>query len=127
MSCCSDKQTTGCASIQTSRRDFLKKGAATVSLASGVTLYALGSGQQASAAPVSDSVRWGMLIDINRCDKDCNACVTACHDEHGVRSLGRPATDAQWIRKIEVTDPSNGHEKTLCSILEVTICFPFFL
>ena len=114
MSCCSDKETSGCASIHHSRRDFLKKGATTLSLASGVTLYALGSGTQIAAdTPVNDSVRWGMLIDINRCDKDCNACVTACHDEHGIKGHDRPETDPQWIRKIEVTDPSSGHQKSL--------------
>jgi tetrathionate reductase subunit B len=101
------------------RRSFLGSAAAAagVALAPGVFLYGVGAAKPAAAKglneAVSSSVRWGMLIDLNRCDSGCNECVTACGKEHGLTSLGRPETDAQWIRKVEVTDPGTGHSQSL--------------
>ena len=80
----------GCASkekgAEIHRRDFLKSGAAmaTVTLAPGVTLMAMGSGVAAAANP---DVRWGLLIDAGKCPSDCSACVTACSDEHGWENM----------------------------------------
>ncbi len=90
-----------------SRRDVLKGGAAfaTVTLAPGLTLLAQArpTGVAASAA-----VRWGLLIDAGKCADDCRDCITACADENGLGGQERPATDAQWIRKIGVTDKATG-------------------
>lgn len=54
--------------------------------------------------PVTSQKRWGLLIDTSKCSTGCEACVTACHTENGVTGHGRPATDAQWIRKVTVKD-----------------------
>ena len=93
------------------RRDFLKSGAAlaSVTLASGVTLMAMGQGVAAGANP---NVRWGLLIDANKCPSDCSACISACSNEHGWEDNGLP-TDPQWIRKITLKDKNTGHENTL--------------
>ena len=93
------------------RRELLKSGAAlaSMSLASGVTLMALSQGAAASANP---NVRWGLLIDANKCPSDCNACVSACSDEHGWENNGL-TTDAQWIRKISLKDKQTGKENSL--------------
>ncbi len=93
------------------RRDFLKGGAAlaSVTLASGVTLMALNQGAAANADP---KVRWGLLIDTNKCPSDCNACVSACSNEHGWENTGLP-TDPQWIRKITLKDKQTGRENSL--------------
>ncbi|OGI46336.1 MAG: 4Fe-4S ferredoxin [Candidatus Muproteobacteria bacterium RIFCSPHIGHO2_01_FULL_65_16] len=56
--------------------------------------------------------RWGLLIDASKCG-DCDACVTACRDENGWDGHGRPATDAQWIRKVTLTDRQTGHVQAL--------------
>jgi molybdopterin-containing oxidoreductase family iron-sulfur binding subunit len=56
--------------------------------------------------------RWGLLIDTVKC-VDCDVCVTACHEENGVTGHGRPATDAQWIRKVGLRDKRTGHVQTL--------------
>lgn len=102
-----------------SRRSFLGAAAAAagVALAPGVFLYGVGASKAATAKglneAVTNQVRWGMLIDLNRCDSGCNDCVTACGEEHGLTSLGRPETDAQWIRKVEVKDPATGHSQSL--------------
>jgi molybdopterin-containing oxidoreductase family iron-sulfur binding subunit len=102
---------------ETGRRDVLRGLAAGIglALAPGVTLYAFGGPVQARAPgdPVSSKVRWGMLIDVNKCADGCTKCVTACSDENGWADTGRPLTDAQWIRKVKVTDPKTKVAKTL--------------
>jgi molybdopterin-containing oxidoreductase family iron-sulfur binding subunit len=101
------------------RRRFLSAAAAAagVALAPGVFLYGLARAPQAAARDVgvaaSSDVRWGMLIDVSRCDSGCDHCVTACVEEHGLHGHGRPATDAQWIRKVQVRDPVSGTSRSL--------------
>ncbi len=93
-----------------SRREFLQ-GASTagaLALAPGVLLYA-----RAPDEPVTDAVRWGLLIDTRVCQEDCDACVTACNEEHNLQDLGRPETDAQWIRKLNVRDPLSDRQISL--------------
>ncbi|MEE9453233.1 MAG: 4Fe-4S dicluster domain-containing protein [Paracoccaceae bacterium] len=93
------------------RRNFLKTGAAlaTISLAPGVTLMAMGQGVGAAANP---NARWGLLIDAGKCPVDCSACVTACSQEHGWENTGLD-TDPQWIRKVTVKDPDTGYTNSL--------------
>jgi molybdopterin-containing oxidoreductase family iron-sulfur binding subunit len=101
------------------RRKFITAvaAAAGVSLAPGVMLYGIARSSGAAASTTSGAasadVRWGLLIDLNLCDEDCNECVTACSTENGLQGHGRPATDAQWIRKINIKDPQTGMKKSL--------------
>lgn len=92
------------------RRAFLRGGAAfaAVTIAPGVTLYALGGGvsnARAPEEPASATVRWGLLVDASKCADGCNACVTACSSENGWHSPAHRSTDAQWIRKVRLHDP----------------------
>ena len=84
------------------RRTFLGSAisASGLALAPGVTLFAVPAKARSFGQPASDKIRWGMLIDINKCPEGCNECVTACHKENGIYSNGRPASDSQWIRKV---------------------------
>jgi len=104
-------------SPETGRRDVLRALAAGIglALAPGVTLYAFGGAAEARAPgdPVSSKVRWGMLVDANKCADGCTKCVTACSKENGWADTGNPLTDAQWIRKVEVTDPKSKVSKSL--------------
>jgi molybdopterin-containing oxidoreductase family iron-sulfur binding subunit len=95
------------------RRRFLSAAAAAagVAVAPGVTLYGVGAATRELDEPASADIRWGMLIDVNQCTTGCDACVTACNEENGLKGHGRPATDAQWIRKVRVRDPKTGTEK----------------
>ena len=96
---------------ESGRRAFLATAAAAiagVTVAPGVFLYGVARARPADQ-PVSSAVRWGMLIDTNQCQEDCDACVTACNEEHGLTGFGRPQTDAQWIRKLTVKDNRTGH------------------
>lgn len=97
-----------------SRRAFLGKAsaAAAVTLAPGVTLFRM-AGARAPDEAVTDDVRWGMLIDSDKCARGCDDCVTACDQEHGIRGHGRPETDARWIRKVTVRDRATGRVSSL--------------
>jgi tetrathionate reductase subunit B len=101
----------------TGRRGFLKGlvAAGALAIAPGVTLYKFA--EAAETTGVSNQVRWGMLIDINKCRDDCDACVTACSKENGWANenpnSGSPRTDAQWIRKVSLKHPGTGHKKSL--------------
>jgi tetrathionate reductase subunit B len=53
-----------------------------------------------------------MLIDSTRCATSCTDCVTACNTENGL-SGGTSPTDAQWIRKLELTDRRSGRVQSL--------------
>jgi len=96
-----------------SRRDFLRSGAvlATVTIAPGVTLMAFGGSE--AVANADPGKRWGLLIDVNKCAKDCSACVSACSVENGWRIPEKLETDAQWIRKVDLTDLLTGRESSL--------------
>jgi len=91
-------------SVDHGRRKFLWESAALagVVLAPGITLYDLAQGRAPEAA-APGTVRWGLLVDMNRCAAGCDACVTACDNENGL-SGGKAVTDAQWIRKIDLKD-----------------------
>jgi tetrathionate reductase subunit B len=101
--------------IDVYRRRFLSGTAAAtagMAVAPGVFLHEVAHARPADQAVTSD-VRWGMLIDSNKCAEGCNDCVNACNDEHGLTGHGRPATDAQWIRKVKLKDRQSGHTQTL--------------
>jgi len=97
------------------RRRFMSAAAAAagVVLAPGVTLYGIGAAARGLDEPASADTRWGLLIDVNQCTAGCDACVTACNEENGLEGHGRPATDAQWIRKVRVRNPKTGTETHL--------------
>lgn len=95
------------------RRQFMAQATAVagVSLASGVILNTVHAKPADQAA--SSKNRWGILVDANKCGTGCNKCVSACHEENGVPTSGRPATDSQWIRKVTLTDKQTGHVQTI--------------
>ncbi|HJV94394.1 MAG TPA: 4Fe-4S dicluster domain-containing protein [Albitalea sp.] len=96
-----------------SRRGFLSvaaAGLAGVMLAPGVRLIEIA--QAKTSEPVTSKVRWGMLVDTNRCESGCTDCVTACNTENGL-SGGTRTTDSQWIRKIEIKEVKTGRTQSL--------------
>ncbi len=98
-----------------SRRGFLGvagAAAAGAALSPGIRLIELADARSPEEA-ASALNRWGLLIDATKCSEGCDACVTACNEEHGLTSLGRPQTDAQWIRKVTLKDKQTGRVTTL--------------
>lgn len=117
------------ASSQRARRRFLQRlglaGAATV--ASTLSLVKLGAagvnealasdrGGPDSPVAASPERRWGLLIDTARCATGCTDCVRACHAEHALTPAtgGAPdASDAQWIRKLDLREHRSGDATSL--------------
>ena len=61
--------------------------------------------------------RWGLVVDTRLCSAECAVCVDACAKEHALPSQGRAGADAQWIRKVRLTDKSTGlvsHLPVMC-------------
>ncbi|MCP3867558.1 MAG: 4Fe-4S dicluster domain-containing protein [Gammaproteobacteria bacterium] len=100
------------------RRQFiggtiLAAGAATV--APGILLtVAQATGESQG---VSSDVRYGMLIDTDKCVADCTACVDACDKENGLDLQQKPkgqsdddwnAQRPQWVRKVQLKDRQTG-------------------
>jgi len=96
-----------------SRRDFLKSGAAvaTLTLAPGVTLMAFGG--SGAEARVDAGKRWGILIDAGKLADGGDYAVTACQQENGWKPGTDRERDAQWIRKVTLTDNDSGREIAL--------------
>ncbi len=70
---------------------------------------------RAPGEPVTDRVRWGLLIDTTRCEAGCDHCITACRTEHDWDNAphSRPDQQAQWIRKLDVHNPETGYTFSL--------------
>ena len=101
--------------VNISRRGFVEKTATTfagISIVPGVFLHQVANAKPADQAATSDN-RWGMLIDTNKCASGCTACVSACNEENGIKSHGRPETDQVWIRKVKLRDKQTGHVTSL--------------
>ncbi|MCB1519935.1 MAG: 4Fe-4S dicluster domain-containing protein [Hyphomicrobiaceae bacterium] len=105
--------------VDVGRRWFMKAATAfsTTVIAPGVTLMAFAESDPAIARPadqpVSSKHRFGLLIDLAKCPSGCSDCVTACSTENGWKLNGRPETDAQWIRKLTVTNRKDGSSFSL--------------
>jgi len=97
-----------------SRREMLTASAAALAgamVAPGLRLIELAVAKSPEEA-VTAMRRWGILVDVAKCN-DCDACVTACREENGWQGHNRPATDAQWIRKVTLRDKETGYVQTL--------------
>src|ERR1017187_802279 len=90
--------------MKITRKDFLRL--------TGLSLLAAGGKQvektiaqhgptssDASRAAKAKPVRWGMVIDLQRCrEKDgCNVCIQACDAAHNVPRIANPAHEVKWI------------------------------
>ena len=77
-------------------------------------LFLLAPASAAQKTRPSDGLRrLGLLIDTNKCRADCTACITACNQEHGLNTIHGPRTDAQWIRKVNLTHQQTKREISL--------------
>ena len=109
------------------RRNFLNRTVAAAAVAvpgSGLLLIELARARPPDEA-ASSRQRWGLLIDVDQCVDGCSACVEACFIENGVYGHGRPATDAQWIRKVTVKDKQTGFTQSfpvMCQHCEYPPC-----
>lgn len=100
-----------------SRRAFLglAASATTLVVAPGVVLHQVAAAPRTE--PVTDAVRWGLLIDTAKCVDGCSACVEACGRENGLDLQDAPRREsaskwehqrAVWIRKVKLQDNQTG-------------------
>jgi tetrathionate reductase subunit B len=99
------------------RRGFLGVAAAALGgtlLAPGVRLIEVAQAATPAlpTAGANPKVRWGLLIDTDKCASGCTDCVTACNTENGLATPQR-TTDAQWIRKVEIKEVKTGRAASL--------------
>ena len=117
----SEQQAPTTEACSSSRRHFLAGAIATVAsiaIVPGLNLISLTQVRPLDEA-ASNTIRWGMLIDTNKCADGCTDCVTACAKENG---WGIGSTDeqhsadtqrAQWIRKVNLRDKPTGRTHSL--------------
>jgi molybdopterin-containing oxidoreductase family iron-sulfur binding subunit len=89
-------------------------------VAPGVVLHAVSAAPRSE--PVTDTVRWGLLIDTSKCADGCRACVDACDLENGLDLQTRPVAQSEtewanqkaaWIRKVKLADDLTGRVTNL--------------
>lgn len=99
------------------RRDFLLIGTVmTAGTFVSAGLPALSNAAINGEAPSAKGKnQWGMVIDISKCDPDCNACVKACDKENNIRHFPEPELDIHWIRQIKFKQRGvkNAEERSL--------------
>jgi molybdopterin-containing oxidoreductase family iron-sulfur binding subunit len=100
--------------IDASKRRLLAGGAAVgvLALAPGITLISTAAARP-TGAPASAKERWGMLIDTSKNPNGWQHMIEACREENGWQGQGRPATDPQWIRQINLKDSKTGATHSL--------------
>lgn len=109
--------------VNQDRRAFIGVAAGTTAatLAPGLILHSVAHAGPRSES-VDDSVRWGMLIDANKCANGCTACVDACEQENGLDLQTKPeghddalweGQRSAWIRKVKLQDNQTGHVTNL--------------
>lgn len=111
-----DQQSASSQSVDNHRRQFIGTSAAlaALSVAPGVMVYGLAHSKP-DDQPVTNKVRWGLLIDNTKCADGCTDCVTACFTANGIQlpSVPPKETDPQWIRKVELKDMRTGRTQSL--------------
>ncbi len=87
------------------RRNFLKIGgivAAGTALSYGIPLYPIyKSHAQDEENPLSGK-KWGMVIDVSKCEDGCTACIDSCRHENNVAYHDNHDIDIHWIRKATI-------------------------
>jgi len=84
------------------RRKFLKTAAALPVCA--CTLLPACKSKRTDPSALPSGIKWGMVIDVNKCLLDCNACLDACRRENNVAYHGDARWDVHRIRKVKIRD-----------------------
>ncbi len=94
------------------RRNFIKITGGT--LATGAScayafrfLTASTTGRESAVGHLA-GVKWGMLINLNKCQDGCTACLDACRQENNVAMFGNENWDVHWIRKVKLENKIGG-------------------
>lgn len=112
--------------MKTDRRTFLKLGGAMalgLATESAFRLYTL---HALSEAKGQTGTKWGMVIDVTKCEEGCTDCISACKAENNVPTFDDPKTNINWIRTVSLKqDFPNAKERLipmLCNHCENAPC-----
>ena len=90
--------------MKITRKDFLRLSGLSFLAGGAIEAARAIAGRSAAAidpqsAPVAQSVRWGMVVDLRRCQKEkgCTACTDACDAAHNVPRIADPQHQVKWI------------------------------
>jgi molybdopterin-containing oxidoreductase family iron-sulfur binding subunit len=89
------------------RREFFKSttGAVLAGASGALSLPVLtscsGESQEYASSPLPGK-RWGMVIDMTRCEEGCTACIDACRHENNVAFHDDRRWDVHWIRRVSL-------------------------
>jgi len=63
------------------------------------------------SAPAQTAKRWGMTVDVRKCQDGCRDCIDACHLTHNVPDIGNPKEEIKWIwlEHFEDVFPAENH------------------
>ena len=96
------------------RRDFIKAtGGTIVTIASSTYAFRFlseSSGVWVDSQSTGSEKKYGMVINLNKCQEGCTACVDACRFENNVAFHGDPRWDIHWIRKARVKQKIGSEE-----------------
>ncbi len=62
-------------------------------------------------APLA-AIRWGMVVDLSKCDSECTDCIEACHFNHNVPEIEGTKEEIKWLWKEEFANTDNYHQET---------------
>jgi len=97
------------------------------SCANGLRTVAGSGVDRANASESAAGIRWGMVIDLDKCSPECNECTKACRTENNVAFHGDERWDVHRIRKVTIRskDTPGAVEKPvplLCNHCEEAPC-----
>lgn len=82
------------------RKQFLKlTGLTTVAGAGGMAAVSILAKPHGAEKADKTKKRWGLVIDMSKCEEGCNKCTLACHDTHNVPDFKNPKDEIKWIWK----------------------------
>ncbi|MHC5036918.1 MAG: sulfate reduction electron transfer complex DsrMKJOP subunit DsrO [Planctomycetota bacterium] len=107
------------------RRDLLKAGGLLLggaACATGIPLLTACPSLFAGEAGSPGKRKWGMVIDLGKCTRDCTACVDACRKEHNVALHGDERWDVHLIRKVSLRRKFPAHSQEISAPLLCNHC-----
>jgi len=86
--------------MKMTRKNFLRLiGASALATGAGRLVKAAGSAANSLGGNGSSRKRWGMAIDVTKCQKGCNDCIRACNTAHNIPQIADPNHEIKWIWK----------------------------
>ena len=90
--------------MKITRKDFLRLTGLSLLAGGGMKAVRViaehgGTAGAAPREPAAKPVRWGMVIDLQKCRKDsgCDACIRACNSAHNIPGISDPKHEVKWI------------------------------